>query len=60
MISRTVTESYSKTRQAQIDNQVEYRLNAAGGEHVILGGIDLKYTRQDSNSSHGTAANPID
>lgn len=59
-ISRTVTESYSKTRQAAIDNQIEYRLRAGGGEHVILGGIDITYTRNDSNSSYGLAANPID
>ncbi|WP_353144763.1 TonB-dependent siderophore receptor [Paracoccus sp. (in: a-proteobacteria)] len=59
-ISRTVTESYSKTKQALLDNQAEYRLNAGGGEHVILGGIDLKYTRNDSTSSYGAAAKSID
>ncbi|MFT4011921.1 MAG: TonB-dependent siderophore receptor [Paracoccus sp. (in: a-proteobacteria)] len=59
-ISRTVTESYYKTKQALLDNQVEYRLNAAGGEHVLLGGIDLQYKRTDSSSSYGATANSID
>lgn len=60
MISRTVTESYTKTEQALLDNQVEYRLNAGGGEHVVLGGIDLKYARTDSSASYGAAVDPID
>lgn len=59
-ISRTVTDSYSKTEQASLDNQVEHRLTAWGGEHVILGGIDLQYAKTISQSTYGTAANPID
>ncbi len=59
-ISRSVTESQSKTTQAAIDNQVEYRTDLGGGEHVVLGGIDLQYTRSDSYSNYGAAANSID
>jgi iron complex outermembrane receptor protein len=59
-ISRTVTDSYTKTEQAVVDNQVEYRLNAAGAEHVILGGIDMQYTRTDDDTTSGLAANSID
>lgn len=59
-ISRTVTDSYSKTEQALIDNQLEYRLNQGGGEHVILGGIDIAYTKNESQSTYGQAANSID
>ncbi|WP_423211743.1 TonB-dependent siderophore receptor [Paracoccus yeei] len=59
-ISRTVTESTSETTQALIDNQIEYRTTFAGGDHVILGGIDLQYTRTDSYSNYGATANSID
>ncbi|OWJ79703.1 TonB-dependent siderophore receptor [Haematobacter genomosp. 1] len=59
-ISRTVTEARSETRQAAIDNQLEYRLNALGGEHVLLGGVDFQYTRVNDRSSYGASANPID
>lgn len=60
LISRSVTESYSETRQAVIDNQVEYRLKTGAVDHVLLGGIDLQYTRSDSDTTYGLAANPID
>ena len=59
-ISRTVTEARSETRQAAIDNQLEYRLNALGGEHVLLGGVDFHYRRVNDRSSYGARANPID
>ncbi|WP_170295338.1 TonB-dependent siderophore receptor [Paracoccus aestuariivivens] len=59
-ISRTVTDSYSKTEQALIDNQLEYRLNQGGGEHVILGGLDIAYSKTDSQSTYGQEANSID
>lgn len=59
-ISRTVTDSHSQTRQAVIDNQIEHRMNAMGGEHTVLGGLDFQYTRSYDKSSYGAAANPID
>lgn len=59
-ISRTITDSYSKTRQGTLDNQIEYRLGALGGEHTVLGGLDLQYTKTDSTSSYGTSVNAID
>ncbi|MFT4151327.1 MAG: TonB-dependent siderophore receptor [Paracoccaceae bacterium] len=59
-ISRTVTESWSETDQATIDNQVEKRLSFGGAEHVILAGVDIQYTKSDSRSTYGASAPSID
>lgn len=58
-IGRSVTEADSKTEQAGFDNQVEHRLAFGGGEHLLLGGVDVQYTRTDSVSTYGAPVDPI-
>lgn len=59
-ITRSVTDAYTKSRQFSLDNQVEHRMNLGGGEHVLLGGIDLRYVRTYRDTSYGATANSID
>lgn len=59
-IIRSVTDSYTETDQATLDNQIEARLSFGGAEHVILGGVDIQYTKTSQLTAYGQAANPID
>lgn len=58
-ISRTASDSVSEGRQALIDNQLEARFSLGETEHVLLGGVDVQYTKSSSLSWRGTA-NSID
>ena len=59
-ISRTVTESFSDTRQASLDNQLELKFSTGAAGHLLLAGFDIQYTRGHSTSSYGAAVDPID
>ncbi|NPD14804.1 TonB-dependent siderophore receptor [Xinfangfangia sp. D13-10-4-6] len=59
-ISRSVTESYSETRQATLDNQAELKFRTGAAEHTLLAGFDVQYTRGRSSGTSGAAVNPID
>ncbi|WP_198672152.1 TonB-dependent siderophore receptor [Pseudogemmobacter bohemicus] len=59
-ISRTVTESWSDTRQASLDTQAELKFTTGAAEHLLLAGFDIQYTRGHSTSSYGAAVAPID
>lgn len=58
-IGRSLTTTLDSTRQVNLDNQIEHRITFGGGEHVLLGGVDISYSRVHRTTSYGAGVTPI-